>query len=56
MKKKAKALQWLAHFESGRGGQTILAATLDEATRKGEAAAKRLGTMLCDVTGPDNDD
>lgn len=55
-KQSPKKLQYLAHFEPNRGGQHILAVDLDEATRKGEAAAKRLGTILCDVTGPDDED
>lgn len=54
-KKSAPLLKFLAHFEPHRGGQDILAKNHDEAVRKGEAAARRLGTVLHDVTGPDDD-
>ena len=53
---KAPKLTWLAHFEANLGGQDILASNRDEAVRKGEAAARRLGTVLCDVTGPNDAD
>ncbi len=56
MAKQAKKLQWLAHFEPSRGGQHVMAVDRDEAVRKGEAAARRLGTVLHDVTGPDDDE
>ena len=49
MKKK---LQFLAHFAT-QGGQNILAVDRDDAVRQGERAARRLGTQLADVTGPD---
>ena len=54
--KPVKKLKYLAHFEPMRGGQDIFAVDRDEAVRKGEAAARRLGTVLHDVTGPDDPD
>lgn len=53
--KAAPRLKFLAHFEANRGGQDVYAADRDEAVQKGEAAARRLGTVLCDVTGPDDE-
>jgi hypothetical protein len=53
-KKIPVLLKFLAHFE--RGGQDILAKDHNEAVRKGEAAARRRGTFLRDVTGPDEEE
>lgn len=56
MKKPPKKLKWLAHFAPMRGGQDIFAVTREEAIRKGEAAARRLGTELHDVSGPEDEE
>lgn len=56
MATKHRKLKYLAHFAPGRGGQEVLAATEEEAWKKAEAAARRLGTNLHDVTGPDEDE
>lgn len=46
----------MAHFVPMRGGQDIFAVTREEAIRKGEAAARRLGTELHDVSGPEDEE
>jgi hypothetical protein len=53
-KKNKQKLTWLAHFAE-RGGQVIIASNRDDAIKRGEAAARRIGTTLADITGPDED-